>query len=90
MARFNEEFYPETNPEALASDKTAFEHFVTEGWESGAQANAEGEVLSGDDIVTEATLHLSLQESSDSIDDTTINGTDREYRPHFFGVIHVC
>mgnify|MGYP006413175407 CR=1 FL=1 len=54
MAQFNEEFYLENNPEALASDKTAFEHFVTEGWESGAQANAEGEVLSGDDIVTEA------------------------------------
>ena len=54
MAQFNEEFYLENNPEALASEKTAFEHFVTEGWESGAQANAEGEVLTGDDIVIEA------------------------------------
>ena len=54
MAQFNEEFYLENNPEALASEKTAFEHFVTEGWESGALANAEGEVLTGDDIVIEA------------------------------------
>jgi hypothetical protein len=54
VARFNEEFYLEKNPEALATGKTTFEHYVTEGWELGAQANAEGEGMSGDDIFTEA------------------------------------
>jgi len=27
MVQFNEEYYLENNPEALASDKTAFEHY---------------------------------------------------------------
>ncbi|MCS5584976.1 MAG: hypothetical protein NZ777_15890, partial [Pseudomonadales bacterium] len=54
MPEFNEAFYLENNPEIAGSDVTAFEHFVTEGWAAGALANTEGEVFTGDDIVTEA------------------------------------
>ena len=54
MGKFNKEFYLANTPAVKNSDKTAFEHFVIEGWKSGALANAEGEPLNGDDIVTEA------------------------------------
>jgi len=54
MSKFHKEYYLENNPAAKNSGKTAFEHFVTEGWKLGLWANAEGDSLNGDDLITEA------------------------------------
>ena len=55
MPTFDEKFYTDTHSEELASsDKSALEHFITEGWEAGEQANPDGETLTGDEIVAEA------------------------------------
>ena len=53
MAKFNKEFYIANNPTVKDSGKTAFEHFVTEGWSLGLAANKEEDVLTGDDVITE-------------------------------------